>query len=508
MKIETQILEDHQARLTVEAESQQLESARHKAAQKIAQRVKIPGFRPGKAPYAVVLRTVGEAAILDEAMEILVSDIYPKVIDEAGIKPYGPGNLEKIDKLDPPTLIFVVPLEATVTLGDYRSLRFPYELKTVTEEDVARAIDDLQNRMAILEPANRTAQEGDEVSLRISAERKKVEEGQALTLIRDHSAPVTIKPTDKENSQEWPFPGFSRQLVGLNIGDEKAIEYTYPEDETIAESLRGREAIFRFKVEEIKSRKLPELNDEFAQSLGEFETFEALRTQIRTNLEQQAKADYDETYHNQIIDAIIKDAQIKFPPQMLEHEVDSVVHQLENRLSQQNLDLPTYLKTRKISEEDLHKEMTPVAENRIRRSLVLFEVGKAEAIKVDESELQNETTRTMDTIHRLYSPKEVRRMVTDNFVQNMVSNIAADMVAKGTLERLQAYAKGELTTLAEPEKPSKPASKPKRKKKEVQASAEASTTQPIEQVENKPTAEVESTPKPKRKKKTEPVSST
>jgi trigger factor len=174
LKIDKQFTEDHQAKLTVELEPQNLEEAKHRAARKIAQKVKIPGFRPGKAPYPVVLRTVGEAAVLDEAMEILVNERYPKIIEESGIQPYGPGSLENIQKLDPPTLEFLVPLDAEVTLSDYHALRFPYELKPITEEEVDQTIEDLQDRMAVLEPVDRPAQEGDQVFIHLSSERKEV----------------------------------------------------------------------------------------------------------------------------------------------------------------------------------------------------------------------------------------------------------------------------------------------------------------------------------------------
>lgn len=504
MKIDTQILEDHQARLTVEIETSQLEAAKRKAAQKISQRVKIQGFRPGKAPYPVVLRSVGEATILEEALEILVQDIYPQILDESGIKPYGPGTLEKIEQLDPPKLVFQVPLEATVVLGDYKSIRIPYELRSINEDEVEQAIEDLRDRLAELEPVDRPAQEGDEVFLRISAERKHVEPGQSLTLIRDHSTSVIVKPANADHKREWPFPGFSQYLVGLRVGDEKSIEYTYPDDSP-AESLRGTEAIFRFKVEEIKVRKLPELDDEFARSFGNFESIEALRNQVRTHLEQQAKAEYDEAYNEQIIEAILKDSQIKFPPQMLEREIETVINQLESRLKQQNLDMQTYLKTRNITEEELRKELSPIAESRIRRSLVLFEVGRLEQINIEEAELKDETSKTLTTMQQFYNPRELRRMVTDTFIQSMLTNIAADLLTARTLERLQAYAKGEIKTesLSESTAVEGQIAKPRRKKKVVlETKTDVQDTSSGEKTEALGQTKGIETPKPKRKKKT------
>ena len=513
MKIDKQFTEDHQARLTVELEPQNLEEAKHRAARKIAQKVKIPGFRPGKAPYPVVLRTVGEAAVLDEAMEILVNEKYPKIIEESGLHPYGPGSLENIQKLDPPTLEFLVPLDAEVTLSDYHALRFPYELKPTTEEEIDHTVEDLQDRMAILEPVDRPAQEGDQVFIQLSAERKEVKEGQTLTLIKDREVPVTIDPADKDSSKEWPFPGFSRNLLGLQHDDEKVIDYAYPED-AFLESLRGTSAIFRIKANEIKLRKLPEINDEFAQSVGEYETLDALRKAIRENLEEQAKKEYDEGYNNNIVDEIIKTSTFKYPPQMLENETNSLLKQLESRLAEQNLDMAAYLKTRRMDEADLRKELAPAAELRMKRSLVLFEIAQQEKIQVDQSELQNETVRTLDSISRYYSPKESRKMVTEPFINNMISSIAADLTVVHTLERLQSIAKGETVSTEEATPPAE--AKPKRTKKatakkkpkaESEAEVKVEEATPVEtptKVEE-PASESETTIKPKRAKKAKTV---
>ncbi len=307
---------------------------------------------------------------------------------------------------------------------------------------------------------------------------------------------------------------FAETLLGLQTGDEKVIEYTYPED-AFLESLRGTSAIFRIKVSDIKLRKLPELNDEFAQSVGEYETLEALRKVVRENLEGQSKKEYDEKYDNQIVDAIVKDLSFKYPPQMLENETNALLRQLESRLAEQNLDMAAYLKTRRMEEADLRKELAPAAELRMTRSLVLFEIAKQENIKVDQNELQNETVRTLDSINRIYSPKESRKMVTEPFINNMISSIAADLTVTHTLERLQSIAKGELPPAGEAASSAEP--KPKRTKKAAakkQPEAESETETPSEEaapaeipvsVEEPTAAAPEIIAKPKRAKKIKPA---
>lgn len=503
MNIEKTFTDDHQVKLKVIIDKEPLEQAKQRAARKLAQKTRIPGFRPGKAPYNVILRTVGESAILQEAVDLLLDEQYPKIIDEAGIKAYGSGQLDNISSMDPLTLEFTVPLEAEVTLGDYKSIRFPYELQPVTDEQVDQFVEELRDRSATMEPTNEPAKEGDVVFIKLSADRKEVKEGQSLALINDRNTNITIKAESADTSNEWPFPGFSRRLVGAKPGDEATFEYAYPED-SVLESLRGTEAIFRYKVEDVKNRILPELNDEFAKSMGEFETLENMRDEVRKGLEEQAKAEYDKEYDNKILEAIQEKATIKFPPQMLERELEVFIHQLEHRLEDQGLDMKTYLKTRQITEEELRDETRPSAESRLKRSLILFEAAKAEEIQVDDQEVQNQAMQTLSQINQVYSPQEAKKMVSNEFIQNMVGNITSDLLVQNTLKRLEAYARGELETQGEAEAEEPKAEKPAPKKRSTKAKKSETSAAP----ENAPAPEAietvaETKPKPKRAKKSE-----
>jgi len=459
LKIETQPLEDHQVKLTVEVEPDSFESAKRRAARYISRKTKIPGFRPGKAPYQVVVRQIGEATIIEEALELLVKDIYPEIIDEAEIQPYGPGQLENVVSMDPPILEFVVPLEAVVELGDYHSISHPYEPKQITEKDVNNVLDDLRDRQAILEPVERPAQENDVVFVHLSGIRKDVKEGEDPNLVSERSLNVTIKPQamrteseeadsevadSKENtSTEWPFPGFSRQLIGHSAGDELTLTHTFSEASDF-ESLRGTDAEYYVTLEEVKSRTLPELNDEFATTLGEYETIEDLRKDIHSSLEQQSLQAYNEEYDTKILDEAIDQATIKYPPQMLEREIDSVIHNLGHRLEEQNLDMELYLKTRDMDMDALKEEARPVAESRLKRSLFLFELAKAEHIEVEQEELQTETLRTMDSLAHSLSEKEAKQLNNREVFSNVVGSIMVDMLTQQSIERLRKIASGQL----------------------------------------------------------------
>jgi trigger factor len=443
LKIESQHLEDHQVKLVVEVEPEPFEKARRQAASRLSRRTKIPGFRPGKAPYHIVERHIGEEAILDESLEILLKDLYPKIIDEADIQPHGPGKLENIVSVKPLQLEFIVPLAAEVELSDYRSMRLPYELEAVTEEDVEKVLQDLRQRQAIEEPADRPAEAGDHVFIRLSAERAIVEEGEEASLIAENPHSLVIASEDEEDEDEWPYPGFSRELIGMSAGDEKTLTHHFPEDSDF-ESLRGATAQFKIVMEEVKARTLPDLDDEFAQSLGEYENLEGLRTDIRESLERQAQESYDEDYQDKILTEILEQSSLKYPPQMLEEEVEEVIHQLQHRLQAQNLDLETYLRTREMSEEDLRKEVEPVAETRLKRSMVLVEISKEEGIEIPRDEVEAQAQQTLNALFSRMSEKDLKNISNEQLIPNLVGNIMADMKIGRTLARLKAIAKGEI----------------------------------------------------------------
>jgi len=442
LKIETTPLDDHQVKLRVEIEADQLEAAKRRAARQIAKKAKIPGFRPGKAPYHIVERFAGEAALLEDALDLLVKDVYPQALQESKIEPYGPGTLENVPSTEPPVFEFVVPLQAEVTLGDYYSLRIPYELKEITDEDVAKVIDSIRDQQAILEPVERTAQDGDQLQIRLSAKYTQVEEGENETLLNDRSAPVILGAVDSDTPDEWPFPGFSSQLAGLSAGDEKTILHTFADDSPF-EELRGKEAEFNVKVENVKARSLPEINDEFAQAQGEFENLAALQDLIRKNLEDQAKQEYHDEYEEKLFEELLKVAEIKYPPQLIEHEIDGLVHQLEHRIERQGLDMDTYLKSRQMEMDALREEIKPTAESRARRQLALIEVAKLEKVQVDPQEVQAQTLQTLNTAAQDMSPTEVRNLASQDMVSRLAQDITYDLLIHQTTDRLITIFKGD-----------------------------------------------------------------
>ncbi|MEX1248786.1 MAG: trigger factor [Anaerolineales bacterium] len=450
MKIDQETLDDHQIRFTVEVETQTLENARHKAARQIAQRVKVPGFRPGKAPFAVIEKQVGAQAIKDEALDIVLDEMYPRIIEETGIKPYGPGTLEKVHEDKTPQVFeFRVPLSPEVKLGDYAKIRLPYADKPVTPTDVENVLNNLREQNAVLAPVQRPAQEGDISYILMSAERQTPDKDGRSALLPERRYPVVIEKADVDTKTEWPFPGFSRLLIGLKAAEEKIFPHTFSKDSEF-EDLRGAAATFKIKVEEIKDRQLPDLDDAFAQTLGNYKAFAELRADVEKQLTENYRLQAEDEYESRIVDKIIENSQIKYPPQMLHHEIHHYIEDMGPDLAARGLDMETYLKSRQLTMEQLEEEVSPRVEQRLKKSLVLMEVSKQEKIEVPENEVQGLVEEKVKRLQQVISPDEMRKLLAKENLQGLVSRALTEEVIKRTLARLRAIAQGQAETVTPP----------------------------------------------------------
>lgn len=443
MKINSQSTsEDHQLLLSVEIEPEVMANAKQKAARKIAKQIKIPGFRPGKAPYNVVEKQVGEAAIKDEAIDIMLGDVYPQLIEETGVKPYGPGTLEKIDEeQNPPVYEFRVPLTPEVTLGDYDKIRLPFEERQPSEEDIQKVFTNLREQNATLTPAERPAQEGDIAYILLSAVRQQPKDGDA-DLLPERRYPVVIEKEDVDGNNEWPFPGFSRALIGLSAGEDKSFTHTFAADSEF-EDLRGETAEFKVKLEEVKARELPALDDALAQSMGDYKTMDDLRAEIVRQLTENMNQEAREAYEDKIVTQMIAESTIKYPPQMLHHEVHHYIEDMVPDLNARGLDMDTYLKSRQMSMDDLEKEVEPVVEERLKKSLVIMEASRKETIEIPENEMQEIVQRRLGQLQQMVSAQDMRKFLQDrDNVQGLVSRTMSEEIIRRTLARLGAIAQG------------------------------------------------------------------
>jgi trigger factor len=387
LKIEKIIEEGHQAKLIVEVESEQMDVYKRKAARKVSERGKIAGFRPGKAPYHMVVQSYGEQAILEQAIDLFVDAEYSNILKEADVNPSAAGALESIDSLDPPKMTFRVPLAPEVDLGDYLSVRLPYEWSAPTESEVDKALADLRQMYGTTENVEREAQTGDYVLVDVKSETAEMNRPGFAAFIRQ-------EPRDTE----WPFNGFANEFIGLKPGDVKTVKHAFPEDWEV-EELKGREVEMELTVKTIRAVTLPELDDEFAKTVGAGETFADLKEVIKKDVEQRSKSEYDDKYFVELIEKIKEGATFKYNDHSLEHEGEHVLEDLSQRLSQQKMDLETYFKVRNTTREQfIEDEVKPVAKKRMERSLILDEVVRREKLEVDNSALDAEFKSTLSAL--------------------------------------------------------------------------------------------------------------
>jgi trigger factor len=462
LKIEQETLDTCEAKLTVELEAAQVEEAKRKAARKLAQRYAIPGFRKGKAPYEIILRTVGEGAVLEAAMEALSQDVYKQALDELDLDPVGPGQM--IDaKIDPAVFTYTVPLRPEVDLGNYREVRLGYTPPDVTEEALTDAMEHMREHEAVLEPVERPAQPGDVVTLDVSgrvlpeppaaeeeadpaaepapggseAETPAPAEPVETFLMDDKDVDVLLDP-----KLNWPAPGFAEKLDGIQADEARQIELTFPDDYA-NESLRGKQARFEVKCKGVKSRTLPAWDDELSKTLGH-ESLADMRVKVQDSLLTQAQRRVEEEYTKSVVDIVVSGSTVKYPPYLFDRELEEMTEDLDRRLREQNITLEDYKRITKRTDEQIREELEPSARERLRRSLVLGKVIETEGITVPEEEVSDR----IESIASIFGKdaNRYRKMMSSDTARR---SVRYDLLSDRAVQRLVAIAKGENPPAAE-----------------------------------------------------------
>ena len=446
MKIEQTYLEDHQLEVTVEAEQELFEKAKHLAAKEMAKGKKIPGYRPGKAPYKLIVNHFGEGAIVDHAIEHFLDEVYPKIIEEVDYEPYGPGQVKEIKSLEPPTFVFNIPLQPEVKLGEYKDIRLPLEKSAVSDDEVDKILERMRSQQASVEPVEHPAEVGNlvDTSLDCRAVDTDLDDEESF-LLKNQPLPVMIKTKDDDNSKEWPFPGFSRQLLGVSGGDSLELTHKFPDAESVDEDYRGKEVLYSVTVNNIRERILPELDDDFVKSVSDLETVDDLKGQILEELSTQKEIEEENTYINQILETILEDAEVKFPPQMVENEIEGEVRELEARLKAQGMDLEMYLGIQNLDEEALREQIKPNAEKRITRGLIIGKISESEEFDIKPEEITGEFQTILNDYFGDDQNARLEYMKSGDSVA-LLNRVSSQYITKKTLDYLKALAQGEDTT--------------------------------------------------------------
>jgi trigger factor len=444
LKIEKTIQEDRQAKLVAEYTEEEFQGFKRRAAKKISKSSKIPGFRPGKAPYNVIVNHFGEGAIIQEAIDILLDDDYAKMLDESEIKPSGTGNLETIEQYDPPKLVFMIPLEPEIDLGDYREIRKDYEPGEFDDAKVDEFIYNMRRNAATIIPAERPAVEGDLVYFSLSGEFLNPEEDEDPTITDKTPQQVVISAEDDISVSEWPYPGFARDLIGVQAGDTKEIQHQYPDDHE-DEEYKGKTAVFTVEVQSVKELELPELDDDFVATLGNFETAEQFRESVEERMRADHEESYDQDYINKILEEITENTSLSYPPQMLEHEEEHVLEDIKSKLEEQKMDYDTYLKLRGMEEEKfLKEEIRPVAKQRLERSLIVDALIDKEGLKLDQDLLKTYVNEVMTEVYYSGNLEEMQKQMGQDEFSRAISMEGVNRTINAQIqERLKLIATGQ-----------------------------------------------------------------
>ncbi|EAD6999982.1 trigger factor [Listeria monocytogenes] len=382
MSVKWEKQEGNVGKLTFEIEQEKVKEGLDRAFVKVRKTLNVPGFRKGKVPRQIFNQRFGEEALYQDALDILLPEVYSAAIDEAGIDPVDTPqvNIESMEKGETWVLTAEVTVKPEVKLGDYKGLEVEKRETELTTEELEAELKQLQERQAeLVVKEDAPAENGDTVILDFEGFKDGVafEGGQA----ENHSLEL--------GSGQF-IPGFEEKLVGLKAGDEADIELTFPE-EYHAEDLAGQPVVFKVKLHEIKTKEVPELDDELAKDIDEeVETLDELKEKISKRLQEAKEESVAQAKQEEVIAKAVENAEVDIPHAMVHHEADHLMNHFAQDLQAQGLTPELYYQFTGQTEEAMHAQMEKDAEKRVKMNLVLEAIAEAENIEPTEEAIDEE----------------------------------------------------------------------------------------------------------------------
>jgi trigger factor len=463
------IEEDNQRQLalTVEVPEERVDKAMREAARKLGRDIHIPGFRRGKAPYNVLLRRVGREALRAEAIDDIVPAIFEEAVEQIEAEIYAQPRLDDME-LEPLVLKFTIPLQPQVDLGDYRSIRKEVEPIVITDEAVDAVLEQVRAYHEILEPVDRPAEVGDKVT--VSGQGWLVPQEDEATSVEAETAAeaeVEVEPEPEERAdeavEEQPgakgevifneeradllmesaeiFPGtpFIENIVGLSTGDEKTFTFVFPE-EYEDEDLAGKEATFTITVLDVKRRELPPLDDALAKQEGPYETVAELRQGLREQLKEPAEREAQNTLLEGMIDDMLAQASLVYPPAAVEQEIDDLMANLKNQVTRAGWQWEDFLKMEGKVEEAVREDLREKAAKQLERHLVLRQFILNEKLTVKAADIDAAIEKRVAMFgHNEELRESMRGYYRGKFGFDMISS---EVLMDKVHERMQAVVTG------------------------------------------------------------------
>lgn len=428
MSVQVEKMEKNMAKLTIEVSAEAFEAAIKGAYQKQKNKISVPGFRKGKVPQAMIEKMYGAGIFYEEAANSLIPEHYSKAAAESELEIVSRPeiNVEQIEKGKPFIFTAEVAVKPEVTLGEYKGVEIPKAVTEVSEEEIEAELKKEQNKNA------RT----------ITVEDRAAEDGDTVTI--DFDGSVDGVPFEGGAGKDYPLtlgsntfiPGFEAQLVGKKPEEEVEVNVTFPEDYA-AEELKGKAAVFKCVIHKIEAKELPELNDEFAQDVSEFDTLDEYKADIKANLEKKKAEAAKRAREDAAVEKVIENATMEIPEAMIKTQVEDMVNDFARRIQSQGLTFEQYMQFTGSTLETVQEQMKPQALKRIQSRLVLEKVAETEKLEATDEKLNDEIKR-MAEMYKMEADKfqdmigdfEREQMKKDLAVQEAVTFLAEHAVEK------------------------------------------------------------------------------
>ena len=427
MSVQVEKLEKNMAKLTIEVSAEEFDAAIEQAYQKDKKKISIPGFRKGKAPRKMIEKMYGTGVFYEDSANIVIPKAYSEAAKESGeeIVSQPEISVTQIGAGQPFIFTAEVALKPAVTLGDYKGVEVEKTPVEVSEEEVDKEVDkERENNSRTIDVDDRAVEKGDMIKLNFEGfvDGTPFEGGKA----EDYS--LTI------GSGSF-IPGFEDQLIGAKIGEEVEVNVTFPEEYHAAE-LKGKPAVFKCKVNEIKVKELPEADDEFAKDVSEFDTLAEYKDDIRAKLLEKKTADAKREKQNKTVAKAVENATMEIPEAMITEQVRRMDDDFARRLQSQGLSMDQYMQFTGLTMDALAQQMRPEALKRIQNSLVLEAIAKAENIEVSDEKV-NEEIEKMAAAYKMEADK-LKELIGDAEKEQMKSDLAiqaaVDMITDAAVE--------------------------------------------------------------------------
>ena len=422
MSLQVEKLEKNMAKLTIEVSAEDLEKAMQAAYQKAKGRITLPGFRKGKAPRKMIEQMYGKGIFLEDAANALIPEHYSKALEECELEIVSQPQIDVTQAEPGKAFIFTaeVAVKPEVTLGEYKGVEVPKSETEVTDEDVEAELKKEQEKNSrTITVEDRAAQNGDTATIDFEG----FVDGEAFEGGKGTDYPLTL-------GSNTFIPGFEEQLVGANTGDHVEVKVTFPE-EYQAKELAGKEAVFQCDVKKIEAKELPELDDDFAKDVSEFDTLAEYKEDVKKNLTEKKAEDARRAKEDAAVDKAIENAQMDIPEAMIETQTRQMLDDFARRMQSQGLSMEQYFQFTGQSVDKMMEDMKPQALKRIQTRLVLEKIAEVENIQPTEDEVNEEISKMAemykmeaDKLKDLIGENEMEQMKKDMAVQKAVTLVA------------------------------------------------------------------------------------